>query len=183
MLSSAEHVWETMMAVADTEKTRGYASRANGILNGSWSRQTKSVRRPRGSTRQKGAASDHAIVAPTSVAIESSAPSSGNFQGAYFDWEALNALSAEDVGSTLLASWLKNKNGVADGDVKIRKEALLCLSRDLCDVIERFSETNERTGNSSTKSSAYLEDIMSILMDNLARTLFKALADPSEACR
>lgn len=189
MLSSTEHVWETMMAVGDKEKARRYSARVNDILNESMSGRTKSMRGPRVRAWQKGATANHAIIAPTTVAIESSAPGFGTLQDAHFYWEAalspahLNTLSAEDISSTLLASWVKNKNAAADGDLEIRKEALRCLSQDLCNVAERFQDFNERNVNSSTKSSVNLEDIMSILMDNLARTLFKALADPSEACR
>lgn len=44
-------------------------------------------------------------------------------------------------------------------------------------------ETNPDADPSNGDLKAFLEDLMAILMDDLAKTIFKSLADPAEACR
>lgn len=97
-------------------------------------------------------------------------------------------LSARDVAGTLVAGWLKNINGAADSDVGIRKAAMKSLSRDLHAVVRQFDDTPAATQSSPSvdtpeKPASFLEDLMTLLMDALAKIVFKGLADPAEACR
>eukprot|EP00752_Nemacystus_decipiens_P006102 g5507.t1 len=96
--------------------------------------------------------------------------------------------SAHDVASSLLASWQKNTNGAADGDVRTRKAAMRSLSRDLQTVVQQFGGApilTQSAPSSGTHDSAgtFLEEVMAILMQALAKVMFKGLADPTEACR
>ena len=99
------------------------------------------------------------------------------------------ALSVGDVASTLLAGWMKNKNGAADCDVSIRKAAMQSLSRDLHAVVKQFGGTPAVRQNAppadppDSTPTPFLEDLMSLLMDDLVKIVFKGLADPVEACR
>lgn len=101
---------------------------------------------------------------------------------------ALDTRSAHDVSSSLLASWQKHKNGAADGDVRTRKAAMQSLSRDLQAVVQQFGGTPSLTQSAPSagphdSSGVFLEEVMAILMEALAKVMFKGLADPTEACR
>lgn len=102
---------------------------------------------------------------------------------------AAGSLPTDELASTLLVSWLKNINGAADVDVCVRKAAFRMLTQDIEGVVERFSDVGVITvdvlmdKNTAVASTSVLEDLMTILMDDLGRTLFKGLADPAEACR
>lgn len=101
---------------------------------------------------------------------------------------AEDSLSVDEVACNLLTSWLKNKNGVADSDVRIRKAAMQSLSRDLHAVVEQFGgtpvpEQNAPSADPPGSPTSFVEDLMSILMEDLSKLLFKGLTDPAEACR
>lgn len=197
MSSSAEQAWDMISTSADAKKTSAYATRVKEILNGSKPGQTRSTRATRSSTKHKGVSRAHinvalgvsSIVVPSTPRLEISRNTDCTVEARKLEPTTTEFRSAEDAASTFTAGWLKNINGAADVDVNIRKAALRSLSQDLCNVIRRFSDAGEgmqnaaSTANVLTTSSAFLEDLMSALMDNLARTLFKALADPSEVCR
>lgn len=92
------------------------------------------------------------------------------------------------VANKLLSGWQKNKNGASDRDVSIRKVAMRGLARDLCAVVEHFCDTLAPTQGAPSadvppSATSFLEDLMSLLMSDLAKTLFKGLADPAEPCR
>lgn len=197
MSSSAEQAWEMISTPADAEKTSAYATLVKDILNGSKPRRTRYTRATWSSTRHKrvsGAQTRVAhdissVVSPSTPSFESSPDSVCTVEADKLEPTSTEFRSAEDAASTLIAGWLKNINGAADVDVNTRKAALRNLSQDLCKVIRRFSDAGEgmqnaiSTVNLPTKSSTFLEDLMSALMGNLARILFKALADSSEVCR
>lgn len=98
-------------------------------------------------------------------------------------------ISADEIGRKLLADWLRYKNGAADSNVNIRKAALQSLSLGLRGVVNQYSnaptaiDTNPDADPSNGDLKTFREDLMAILMDDLAKTIFKSLADPSEACR
>lgn len=96
--------------------------------------------------------------------------------------------SAQDIARSLLASWQKNKNGAADGDVSTRKIAMQNLTRDLQAVVQQIGEVplpiqNAPSAGPHASSGTFLEEVMAILMEDLAKVMFKGLADPAEACR
>lgn len=96
--------------------------------------------------------------------------------------------SANDVATKLLASWVKNKNGAADGDVSIRKVALQSLATGLQAVVQEIGEAPTSTQSAPSAGPhdspvTSLEDVMSILMEDLAKVVFKGLADSTEPCR
>lgn len=98
------------------------------------------------------------------------------------------AVSVQDVSETLLAGWLRNKHGAADRDTSVRKSALQKLAKDISAVVKEFGEIpspipTAPSANPSENETSFLEDLMAILMDDLARILFNGLADPAEACR
>lgn len=94
-----------------------------------------------------------------------------------------------DVAKTLLKRWLKNKNGTTDSNVSIRKIAMQSLSRDLSAVVKQIGYTTTPTlsepssGDPLESPASFLEDLMTLLMDDLAKMVFRGLADPVEACR
>ncbi len=96
--------------------------------------------------------------------------------------------SANDVATRLLASWVKNKHGAADGDVSIRKAALQSLGINLQAVVQEIggapmSCQSAPSAGPHESPITFLEDVMAILMEDLAKVVFKGLADPTEACR
>lgn len=103
---------------------------------------------------------------------------------------ATGTISADEISRKLLADWLRYKNGVADSDVNIRKAALRSLSLALRGVVNQYSiaaptaiENNPDADPSNGDLKTFREDLIAILMDDLAKTIFKSLADPAEACR
>lgn len=102
---------------------------------------------------------------------------------------ALDTGSAHDVASSLLASWQKNKNGAADGNVRTRKAAMQNLSRDLHAVVQQFggamilAQSAPSSGPPDSSAGTFLEEVMATLMEALAKVMFKGLTDPTEACR
>lgn len=96
--------------------------------------------------------------------------------------------SANDVAKKLMASWVKNKNGAADGDVSIRKVALQNIATDLQAVVRQLGEapTSAQSAPSAgprDNPGTFLEEVMATLMQDLAKVVFKGLVDPTEACR
>lgn len=93
-----------------------------------------------------------------------------------------------DVASTLLASWQKNKNGAGDCDVAIRKTAMQRLNQDLHAVVQQVRALPEDkecapSANPPEYPISFIEQLMTLLMDDLAKVVFKGVADPAEACR
>lgn len=98
------------------------------------------------------------------------------------------AVSVQDVSEALLADWLRNKHGAADRDVSVRKTAFQSLAKDISAVVKQFGEIpspipTAPSANPSGNETSFLEDLMTILMDDLGRIMFNGLADPAEACR
>lgn len=101
---------------------------------------------------------------------------------------ALDTRSAHEVASSLLASWQKNRNGAADGDVRTRKAAVQSLSRDLQVVVQQLGGApilvrSAPSAGPHDSPGTLLEEVMGILMETMAKVMFKCLADPTEACR
>lgn len=196
MVSDVEHVWETMRT-AEMKNCSTYTSRVNDLLRGSTPTKYSAAGSPRPKTRQKSASKHKAKKAPkATIHPGSPTPDPRQVRDPYTNEQLLTLtpsqmLCPEAVASTLLASWLKNKNGATDGDVRVRKEALHTLDHDLAEVVRRFGydvKVGEPTStvpgdNPPNSSTPFLEDVMAILMDDLARTLFKGLTDPAEVCR
>lgn len=93
-----------------------------------------------------------------------------------------------DVSEALLADWLRNKHGAADSDVSVRKPALQNLAQDMSAVVTQFGDMPSHiptapSANPSESKASFLEDLVTILMDDLGRIMFNGLADPAEACR
>lgn len=93
-----------------------------------------------------------------------------------------------DVAGALLSSWQKNKNGAADCDVAIRKIAMQRLNQDLHAVAKQVRELPEEkecapSADPPERPISFLEQLMTLLMDDLAKVVFKGVADPAEACR
>lgn len=98
--------------------------------------------------------------------------------------------SPQDMSRSLLASWQKNKNGAADGDFSTRKTSMQNLTRDLQAVVRQISKAplplaiqNAPSAGPHASSGTFLEEVMTLLMEDLAKVVFKGLADPAEACR
>lgn len=97
-------------------------------------------------------------------------------------------LSACEVAHGLTLTWLKNKNGACDNNVRVRRSSLRSLAKDLNSVVEQFSHIglHKVAGSTDAPSDAptsFLEDLMTLLMDDLGKHLFRGLEDPAEACR
>lgn len=63
------------------------------------------------------------------------------------------------------------------------------LSRGLQQVVEQFddapilAQNAPSAGPHESSPGTFLEEIMAVLMEALAKVMFKGLADPTEACR
>lgn len=96
--------------------------------------------------------------------------------------------SVHNVASAMLASWQKNKNGAADHDIAIRKVAMQRLNQDLHAVVKQVHELPEDkecapSADPPERPISFLEQLMTLLMDDLAKVVLKGVADPAEACR
>lgn len=96
--------------------------------------------------------------------------------------------SVHDVAGALLVSWQKNINGAADCDVAIRKIAMQRLNQDLHAVVQQVRELPEDkecapSADPPEHPVSFVEQLMTLLMDDLAKVVFKGVADPTEACR
>lgn len=87
--------------------------------------------------------------------------------------------SAHEASKAFLASWQKNINGAGDGDVSIRKIAMQTLSEDLHKLFHHGRDMCDP----HQASVSYLEDVMALLMEDLAKVFFRGLSDSTEACR
>lgn len=96
--------------------------------------------------------------------------------------------SAQVIAGALLVNWQKNTNGAADCGVATRKVAMQRLEQDLHAVVKQVSELPESkdcapSADPAERSVSFLEELMTLLMDDLAKVVFKGIADPVEACR
>lgn len=94
----------------------------------------------------------------------------------------------QGIADTLLATWLKNKNGAVDSDIGIRRVAIQTLSQDLYAVVKQVGSTpwpaqNAPSAGPPDSPTSFLEELMTLLMEDLAKVFFRGLADPAEACR
>lgn len=62
------------------------------------------------------------------------------------------------------------------------------LTRGLQEVVQQIGESpfsiqNALSTDPRASSGTFLEEVMALLMEDLAKVVFKGLADPAEACR
>ncbi|CAM9297184.1 unnamed protein product [Ectocarpus sp. 12 AP-2014] len=178
----AEQAWKDMKR-CEAANTKAYGLRVKRILNGSKQATTRSAR---GTPRLEptGVESPASTFSNTDAAC-SREPFGEGGQGKPISTETR---SPHDVASTLLTSWQKYTNGAADGDVSTRKIAMQRLVSNLHAVVRHIGDapTPAQSAPSSGPNEApasFLEEVLSLLMEELAKVVFKGLTDPAEACR
>ncbi|CAM9489910.1 unnamed protein product, partial [Scytosiphon promiscuus] len=94
--------------------------------------------------------------------------------------------SAHDVAKAFLASSQTHLSGAVDRNVSIRKAAMQALSRDLHNIAQHARDVPEmRTASSDGPRGAsisFLEELMALLMEGVAKVIFKGLIDLAEGC-
>ncbi|CAM9154418.1 unnamed protein product, partial [Pylaiella littoralis] len=197
MGSKIDQAWEDMKG-PEAAKSRAYASRVKWILNGSKPADTRSARGvPTGVQPRQRPSSNLALYGLEPNALDSQESSVSHFR-ATCPREPIGAegprivstetRSAENTSRSLLASWQKNTNGAADGAVSTRRISMQNLTRGLQEVVQQIGESpfsiqNALSTDPRASSGTFLEEVMSLLMEDLAKVVFKGLADPAEACR
>ncbi|CAM9309283.1 unnamed protein product, partial [Hapterophycus canaliculatus] len=95
--------------------------------------------------------------------------------------------SAPDISKVFLTCWQQNINGAADSDASIRKVAMRRLTRDLHESLQEIrgipaSMQSAPSAGPQDALTSFVEEVMSLLMEGLAKVIFQGLSDSAQAC-